>query len=149
MLSVAVCAGFFAAWSPYAVVSMWAAFGHIENIPPLAFAVPALFAKSSTLYNPAIYLLLRPNFRKVMRQDVAVLQRMCLRSCLCTRSLAKCDSNTIVKERGSPEPKPPRKTPQTAKKTVRVFVRGKRNTEIDCVEITLEAVPVQTKSAWQ
>ncbi|XP_064202392.1 opsin-5-like [Anguilla rostrata] len=148
-LSVAVCAGFFAAWSPYAVVSMWAAFGHIENIPPLAFALPALFAKSSTLYNPAIYLLLRPNFRKVMRQDVAVLQRMCLRSCLCTRSLAKCDSNTIVKERGSPEPKPPRKTPQAAKKTVRVFVRGKRNTEIDCVEITLEAVPVQTKSAWQ
>lgn len=52
-------------------------------------------------------------------------------------------------ERGSPEHKPPRKTQQTAKKTVRVFVRGKRNTEIDCVEITLEAVPVQTKSAWQ
>ncbi|KAJ8336817.1 hypothetical protein SKAU_G00380370 [Synaphobranchus kaupii] len=132
---------------------MWAAFGHIESIPPLAFALPAVFAKSSTLYNPAIYLLLRPNFRKVMRQDVTVLQRMCLRNCLCTKRLARCDSNTIVKvsakERGSAEQKEPPKTQQTAKKTVRVFVRGKRNAEIDCLEISLEAMPAQAKTAWQ
>ncbi|XP_030631698.1 opsin-5-like [Chanos chanos] len=81
-LSVAVCIGFFSAWSPYAVVSMWAAFGHIENIPPLAFAMPAMFAKSSTIYNPIVYLLLRPNFRKVMCHDLGALRRACLRGCL-------------------------------------------------------------------
>ncbi|KAK7945563.1 hypothetical protein WMY93_001291 [Mugilogobius chulae] len=82
-LSVAVCIGFLTAWSPYAIVSMWAAFGHVDSIPPLAFALPAMFAKSSTIYNPIIYLLLRPNFRKVMRRDLRTLYRTCLKGCLC------------------------------------------------------------------
>ncbi|XP_028283866.1 opsin 7, group member a [Parambassis ranga] len=81
-LSVAVCIGFVAAWSPYAVVSMWAAFGHIEAIPPLAFAIPAMFAKSSTIYNPIIYLMLRPNFRRIMCRDLGTCHA-CLKSCLC------------------------------------------------------------------
>lgn len=81
-LSVAVCIGFIAAWSPYAVVSMWAAFGHIEAIPPLAFAIPAMFAKSSTIYNPIIYLMLRPNFRRRMGRDLGTCHA-CLKSCLC------------------------------------------------------------------
>ncbi|XP_075875856.1 opsin 7, group member a [Nelusetta ayraudi] len=80
-LSVAVCISFFAAWSPYAVVSMWAAFGHIDNIPPLAFAMPAMFAKSSTIYNPIIYLTLRPNIRKVMCRDLGILCHTCLKGC--------------------------------------------------------------------
>ncbi|KAL2097265.1 hypothetical protein ACEWY4_006472 [Coilia grayii] len=80
-LSVAVCIGFFTAWSPYAVVSMWAAFGHLDSIPPLAFALPAMFAKSSTIYNPLVYMLLRPTFRKVMCRD---LRRACLRGCVCS-----------------------------------------------------------------
>nr|AXF38095.1 OPN7a [Paralichthys olivaceus] len=88
-LSVAVCIGFFAAWSPYAVVSMWAAFGQIENISPLAFAMPAMFAKSSTIYNPIIYLTLRPNFRRMMHRDVGTLCHACLRSCLCSQGLVK------------------------------------------------------------
>ncbi|KAL2089409.1 hypothetical protein ACEWY4_014097 [Coilia grayii] len=73
-LSVAVCIGFLAAWSPYAVVSMWAAFGQYKDIPPLAFAVPALFAKSSPIYNPLVYLLLKPNFR----QDLQSLLLACM-----------------------------------------------------------------------
>ncbi|CDQ68109.1 unnamed protein product [Oncorhynchus mykiss] len=95
-LSVAVCIGFFAAWSPYAVVSMWAAFGHMDNIPPLAFAVPAMFAKSSTIYNPIIYLLLRPNFRRVMYRDLVSLCRAFLKGCLCSCSqgaVGKCHSH--------------------------------------------------------
>ncbi|KAL0966180.1 hypothetical protein UPYG_G00291970 [Umbra pygmaea] len=81
-LSIAVCFGFLAAWSPYAVVSMWAAFGNMENIPPLAFALPAMFAKSSTIYNPVIYLMLRPNFRRVVCRDLLSLWRTCLKGCL-------------------------------------------------------------------
>eukprot|EP00063_Salmo_salar_P020840 XP_013995675.1 PREDICTED: opsin-5-like isoform X2 [Salmo salar] len=99
-LSVAVCIGFFAAWSPYAVVSMWAAFGHMDNIPPLAFAVPAMFAKSSTIYNPIIYLLLRPNFRRVMYRDLVSLHRAFLKGCLCSCSqgaVGKCHSHSVVR----------------------------------------------------
>ncbi|XP_030017023.1 opsin 7, group member a [Sphaeramia orbicularis] len=80
-LSVAVCIGFLAAWSPYAIVSMWAAFGQIESIPPLAFAMPAMFAKSSTIYNPVICLMLRPNFRRVMRRDLGSIYQACLKGC--------------------------------------------------------------------
>ncbi|XP_048109703.1 opsin-5-like [Alosa alosa] len=80
-LSVAVCIGFLSAWSPYAVVSMWAAFGHLESIPQLAFAVPAMFAKSSTIYNPLVYMLLRPSFRRVVCRDLGVLRRVCLLGC--------------------------------------------------------------------
>ncbi|XP_077580357.1 opsin-5-like [Stigmatopora nigra] len=80
-LSVAVCIGFFVAWSPYALVSMWASFGNIEDIPPLAFAMPAMFAKSSTIYNPVIYLMLRPNFRKVMFRDLGALKSCKVKCC--------------------------------------------------------------------
>ncbi|XP_057713270.1 opsin-5-like [Corythoichthys intestinalis] len=80
-LSVAVCIGFFVAWSPYALVSMWASFGNIEDIPPLAFAMPAMFAKSSTIYNPIVYLMLRPNFRKVMLRDLGVLKSCTVNCC--------------------------------------------------------------------
>ncbi|XP_077376087.1 opsin-5-like isoform X2 [Festucalex cinctus] len=82
-LSVAACVGFFVAWSPYALVSMWASFGNIEDIPPLAFAVPAMFAKSSTIYNPIIYLALRPSFRKVMFRDVGALNSCAGNGCCC------------------------------------------------------------------
>ena len=63
---------------------MWAAFGRLESIPPLAFAMPAMFAKSSTIYNPLVYMLLRPNFRKVMCRDLGALRRACLRACICS-----------------------------------------------------------------
>nr|XP_015823557.2 opsin 7, group member b isoform X2 [Nothobranchius furzeri] len=70
-LSVAVCIGFLTAWSPYAIVSMWAAFGNSDSVPPMAFALAAIFAKSSTLYNPVVYLAFKPNFRKSLCRDVA------------------------------------------------------------------------------
>ena len=74
-LSVAVCIGFLTAWSPYAVVSMWAGFGNPASVPPMAFALAAIFAKSSTLYNPIVYLVFKPNFRKSLCRDVAQCRR--------------------------------------------------------------------------
>lgn len=67
---------------------MWAAFGHIDNIPPLAFAMPAMFAKSSTIYNPIIYLTLRPNIRRIMCRDLGILCHTCLKGC--HRAPARC-----------------------------------------------------------
>ncbi|XP_060631203.2 opsin-5-like isoform X1 [Anolis sagrei] len=89
-LSIAVCIGFFVAWSPYAIIAMWAAFGSIDKIPPVAFAVPAVFAKSSTLYNPAMCLFLKPNFRSTIVKDLTVLQQLCLKSCFCPRGMQNC-----------------------------------------------------------
>eukprot|EP00063_Salmo_salar_P003912 XP_013978747.1 PREDICTED: opsin-5-like [Salmo salar] len=88
-LSVAVCIGFFAAWSPYALVSMWAAFGHMDSIPPMAFAIPAVLAKSSTLYNPLVCLLLKPNFRHLLSKDLHSLHRACVFQCRCVRRLSE------------------------------------------------------------
>lgn len=87
-LSVAVCIGFLTAWSPYAIVSMWAAFGNATTVPPMAFALAAIFAKSSTLYNPIVYLVFKPNFRKSLCRDVA-LCRSSFCGCLCLHSSAQ------------------------------------------------------------
>ncbi|XP_060133845.1 opsin-5-like isoform X2 [Zootoca vivipara] len=95
-LSIAVCIGFFAAWSPYAIIAMWAAFGSIERIPPLAFAVPAVFAKSSTLYNPVMYLMLKPNFRSTIAKDFAVLQQLCIKTCFCLKHVQSCSYRSVL-----------------------------------------------------
>lgn len=87
-LSVAVCIGFLTAWSPYAIVSMWATFGNPENVPPMAFALAAIFAKSSTLYNPIVYLAFKPNFRKSLCRDIAHC-RSTRCGCLCQHSSAR------------------------------------------------------------
>ncbi|XP_056131068.1 opsin 7, group member d [Lampris incognitus] len=77
-LSVAVCVGFLGAWTPYAVVAMWAAFSDATKVSPTAFAAAAIFAKSSTIYNPVVYLLCKPNFRKCLYRDTSTFrQRIC------------------------------------------------------------------------
>ena len=87
-LSVAVCLGFPMAWSPYAIVSMWAAFGNPEKVPPMAFALAAMFAKSSTLYNPVIYLAFKPNFRRSLCRDAARFRG----------SLCVCQADAVQKD---------------------------------------------------
>lgn len=72
---MAVCIGFLGAWSPYAVVAMWAAFGDATRVPPDAFALAAVFAKSSTIYNPMVYLLCKPNFRECLYRDTSMLRQ--------------------------------------------------------------------------
>ncbi|TKS79768.1 G-protein coupled receptor 136 [Collichthys lucidus] len=169
-LSVAVCIGFLAAWSPYAVVSMWAAFGHIDNIPPLAFAMPAMFAKSSTIYNPIIYLMLRPSFRSVMCSD---LGHACVKGCLCllrlkehscvrcadafecfghypqmcTNPVANVDSS---KDQDSTVPQTHRQKTQRAchKKSLLSTMCATKTSEMDNFHINLEMIPGHAKVAW-
>lgn len=106
-LSVAVCIGFLAAWSPYAVVSMWAAFGPVDNIPPLAFAMPAMFAKSSTIYNPIIYLTLRPNIRRLMCRNLGALCPACVKRCRCSEGPVRVRLGTVRRHsNGLPLPPP-------------------------------------------
>lgn len=61
---------------------MWAAFGDSNNVPPIAFALAAIFAKSSTIYNPVVYLVFKPNFRKSLSRDTAqIRRRICSSPC--------------------------------------------------------------------
>ncbi|KAJ7416336.1 hypothetical protein WISP_72510 [Willisornis vidua] len=50
-----ICAGFLLAWIPYAVVSVWSAFGQPDSVPIQFSVVPTLLAKSAAMYNPIIY----------------------------------------------------------------------------------------------
>ncbi|XP_060780977.1 uncharacterized protein LOC132888901 [Neoarius graeffei] len=55
-------------WTPYAVVSMLAAFGKQNAISPTVAIIPSFFAKSSTAYNSIIYGFMSRKFRHCMLQ---------------------------------------------------------------------------------
>ncbi|XP_048357951.1 opsin-5 [Sphaerodactylus townsendi] len=54
-VAMLICAGFLIAWIPYAVVSVWSAFGNSDSVPIKVSVVPTLLAKSAAMYNPIIY----------------------------------------------------------------------------------------------
>nr|ADZ24786.1 ciliary opsin [Terebratalia transversa] len=54
---------FFGSWSPYAIVSMFVAFGDGSSLPAAAIAAPAIIAKSAMIWNPIIYVLMNVQFR--------------------------------------------------------------------------------------
>ena len=57
---------FIIAWLPYAIVALLAQFGsNIERyINPFTTSLPALFAKTSSIYNPLIYTISNKEFRR-------------------------------------------------------------------------------------
>lgn len=61
--------GFVVAWAPYAIVSFLFIF-HKENryMAPEGFVFPALFAKSSHIYNPFIYFYFNKTFQQELRR---------------------------------------------------------------------------------
>ncbi|XP_043913955.1 opsin-3 [Protopterus annectens] len=66
---------FLVCWMPYAVVSLLMAHGHSNIISPTVAIIPSFFAKSSTTYNPIIYIFMSRKFRR------------CLVHLLCSRML--------------------------------------------------------------
>lgn len=56
VLTTAAC--YMLCWMPYGVVAMMATFGPPNIISPVASVVPSLLAKSSTVINPLIYILM-------------------------------------------------------------------------------------------
>ncbi|KAM4607105.1 opsin-3 [Polymixia lowei] len=59
---------FLVCWTPYAVVSMLEAFGKKSMVSPTVAIVPSFFAKSSTAYNPLIYIFMSRKFRRCLLQ---------------------------------------------------------------------------------
>ncbi|XP_062325460.1 visual pigment-like receptor peropsin isoform X1 [Osmerus eperlanus] len=65
-MSILMIVMFLVAWSPYSIVCLWASFGDPKKIPaPMAIIAP-LFAKSSTFYNPCIYVIANKKFRRAI-----------------------------------------------------------------------------------
>ncbi|XP_058471767.1 visual pigment-like receptor peropsin [Solea solea] len=65
-MSIVMIVMFLVAWSPYSIVCLWASFGDPMTIPaPMAIIAP-LFAKSSTFYNPCIYVIANKKFRRAI-----------------------------------------------------------------------------------
>ena len=54
-MSAVMVSCFLIAWTPYAIMAMGATYGSPEVFTPSIAVLPALFAKSSTCYNPVIY----------------------------------------------------------------------------------------------
>ncbi|XP_075400962.1 visual pigment-like receptor peropsin [Tenrec ecaudatus] len=65
-MSVIMILMFLVAWSPYSIVCLWASFGDPQKIPPSVAIIAPLFAKSSTFYNPCIYVIANKKFRRAM-----------------------------------------------------------------------------------
>ncbi|EPY78064.1 hypothetical protein CB1_001130008 [Camelus ferus] len=67
-MSVIMILMFLLAWSPYSIVCLWASFGDPKKIPPSMAIIAPLFAKSSTFYNPCIYVI--ANKKSVLCNDL-------------------------------------------------------------------------------
>ncbi|CAN9501190.1 unnamed protein product [Ophioblennius macclurei] len=64
LMVVAMVTGYLLCWMPYGVVAMLASFGRPGMVPPAASLIPSLLAKSSTVLNPVIYVLLNNQFSR-------------------------------------------------------------------------------------
>ncbi|XP_051866390.1 visual pigment-like receptor peropsin isoform X2 [Pristis pectinata] len=65
-MSVVMIIMFLVAWSPYSIVCLWSSFGNPKLIPPAMAIIAPLFAKSSTFYNPCIYVIANKKFRRAI-----------------------------------------------------------------------------------
>ncbi|XP_071750822.1 teleost multiple tissue opsin 3b [Centroberyx gerrardi] len=64
LMVVSMVTGYLLCWLPYGVVAMLASFGRPGLVPPAATLIPSLLAKSSTVLNPIIYVLLNNQFSR-------------------------------------------------------------------------------------
>ncbi|OXB60528.1 hypothetical protein ASZ78_002159 [Callipepla squamata] len=74
-VAMLICAGFLVAWIPYAVVSVWSAFGQPDSVPIQFSVVPTLLAKSAAMYNPIIYQVIDCKFACCRSGELKTLQK--------------------------------------------------------------------------
>ncbi|XP_075958307.1 pinopsin-like [Anarhichas minor] len=66
LMVVSMVTGYLLCWMPYGVVAMLASFGQPGVVPPAASLIPSLLAKTSTILNPVIYVLLNNQFSRCL-----------------------------------------------------------------------------------
>ncbi|KAL3847730.1 hypothetical protein ACJMK2_018626 [Sinanodonta woodiana] len=74
-MTFTMCWGFLITWMPYAVVSMWTAYGRVSIIPIRLVVPSVLLAKTSTVINPTIYFMLNKRFRPFLMESLTVFSR--------------------------------------------------------------------------
>ena len=67
-MTFAMCWGFLVSWMPYAVVSMWTAYGDPTMLPTRITVMAVLTAKTSTVINPTIYFMMSRKFRPMLAE---------------------------------------------------------------------------------
>ncbi|KAM9381790.1 melanopsin-like [Phaethornis superciliosus] len=65
---------FVLSWSPYACVTLIAWAGRGNTLTPYSKSVPAIIAKASAIYNPIIYAIIHPRYRKTIHNSVPCLR---------------------------------------------------------------------------
>ncbi|XP_053922062.1 melanopsin isoform X2 [Cuculus canorus] len=65
---------FVLSWSPYACVTLIAWAGKGNTLTPYSKSVPAVIAKASAIYNPIIYAIIHPRYRKTIHNAVPCLR---------------------------------------------------------------------------
>ncbi|XP_008497827.2 melanopsin [Calypte anna] len=65
---------FVLSWSPYACVTLIAWAGRGSTLTPYSKSVPAIIAKASAIYNPIIYAIIHPRYRKTIHNSVPCLR---------------------------------------------------------------------------
>ncbi|XP_064366558.1 melanopsin-like isoform X1 [Dromaius novaehollandiae] len=65
---------FVLSWSPYACVTLIAWAGRSNILTPYSKSVPAVIAKASAIYNPIIYAIIHPRYRKTIHNAVPCLR---------------------------------------------------------------------------
>ncbi|XP_031964778.1 melanopsin-like isoform X2 [Corvus moneduloides] len=65
---------FVLSWSPYACVTLIAWAGRGNSLTPYSKSVPAVIAKASAIYNPIIYAIIHPRYRKTIHKAVPCLR---------------------------------------------------------------------------
>merc|ERR1719370_1807343 len=53
-------------WTPYTIITYQGCIGKFEGLKPLTTTLPALLAKSASVYNPVVYAIGHPKFRQAM-----------------------------------------------------------------------------------
>nr|ADA69284.1 RH2-B opsin [Stenobrachius leucopsarus] len=71
-MCVLMVVGFLVAWCPYASYAAYLFMNKGVAFTAMSMAVPAFFAKSSSLFNPIIYILLNKQFRSCMLQTIGM-----------------------------------------------------------------------------
>ncbi|KAJ4929996.1 hypothetical protein JOQ06_019012 [Pogonophryne albipinna] len=66
LMVVSMVTGYILCWMPYGVVAMLASFGRPGGVSPAATLIPSLLAKTSTVINPVIYVLLNNQFSRCL-----------------------------------------------------------------------------------
>nr|XP_028584287.1 melanopsin [Podarcis muralis] len=60
-------------WSPYSMVALLAFAGYSHVLTPLMNTIPAVIAKASSIYNPIVYAIAHPKYRKAIAKFLPCL----------------------------------------------------------------------------